>query len=136
VSGRIACCFRTDLRFADVEKSDKRLLLNIAKMEQEWFLCTPIEETKYFIKKCHAEVREEKMPGVEFLRHNTLWATMERHPAMLCEIHTVGCLPSQNCTPKNPQITCRSTGPGALSPKQCRQLNSEPTPPTTTGKYL
>jgi hypothetical protein len=45
------------------------LALNMAKMAKEGFSRTAIEETKYLVKKPHAEVREEKMWGVEFPGH-------------------------------------------------------------------
>ena len=52
-----------------LEQSDMRLALNMAKMAKEGFSRAAIEETKYLIKKPRAEVREEKKRGVEFPGH-------------------------------------------------------------------
>jgi len=52
-----------------LEQSDMRLALNMAKMAKEGFSRAAIEETKYLIKKPCAEVREEKKRGVEFPGH-------------------------------------------------------------------
>jgi len=41
-----------------LEQSDMRLALNMAKMSEIWFLQAAIEETQQPIKKPHAEVRE------------------------------------------------------------------------------
>ena len=49
-----------------LEQSEMRLVLNMAKMAKESFSRAAIEETKYHIKKPCAEVREEKKWGVEF----------------------------------------------------------------------
>jgi hypothetical protein len=49
-----------------LQQSDMRLGLNMAKMAKEGFSRDAIEETKYLIKKPHAEVQEEKKRGVEF----------------------------------------------------------------------
>jgi len=43
-----------------LEQSDIRLALNMAKMANGGFLRAAIEETQQLIKKPHAEVREEK----------------------------------------------------------------------------
>ena len=88
-----------------LEQSDMRLALNMAKMAKECFSRAAIEETKYLIKKPHAEVREEKKRGVEFPGHTKVKAAIQRHPAMLRHNQTTGCLPCQNGTVKNPQ-TC------------------------------
>jgi hypothetical protein len=42
-----------------LEQSDMRLALNMAKMAKEGFSRAAIKETKYLIKKPRAEVREE-----------------------------------------------------------------------------
>jgi len=52
-----------------LEQSDIRLALNMAKMATEAFWRAAIEEMKYLIMKPRAEVREEKKRGVEFPRH-------------------------------------------------------------------
>ena len=76
-----------------LEQSDMRLALNMARMAKGWFWRAAIEEIQYPIKKPHTEVREEKKSGVEFPCHKTVKAAIERHPAMLHHSHTPGCLP-------------------------------------------
>jgi len=76
-----------------LEQSDMRLALNMAKMAKGGFRCTAIEETQQLIKKPRAEVREEKTQGVECPGHNKVKAVIERHPAMVRENQTDGCLP-------------------------------------------
>jgi hypothetical protein len=73
-----------------LEQSDMRLGLNMAKMAKEGVSCAAIEETKYLIKKPHTEVREEKMRGVEFPGHKLVKAAIQRHPAMLRQNQTSG----------------------------------------------
>jgi len=48
-----------------LEQSDMRLALNMAKMAKEGISHASIEETKYLINKPRAEVRQEKKQGVE-----------------------------------------------------------------------
>jgi hypothetical protein len=43
-----------------LEQSDMRLALNMAKMAKGGFFRATIEETQYHIKKPHAEVRQQK----------------------------------------------------------------------------
>jgi len=84
-----------------LEQSDMRLALNMAKMAKEGFLRAAIEETKYLIKKPRAEVREESKQGVEFPGHKKVKAEIQRHLAMLRHNQTSGCLPCENGTAKN-----------------------------------
>ena len=112
-----------------LEQSDMRLALNMAKMAKEGFSRAAIEETKYLIKKPGAEVREEKKRGVEFPGHKKVKAAIQRHPAMLRHNQTPGCLPCQNGTAKNPQTRWRRKGPGAPPPARRRVRTPEPTPP-------
>jgi len=60
-----------------LEQSDMRLALNIAKMAKEGFSRAAIERTKYLIKKPRAEVREEKKRGVEFAGHKMVKAAIQ-----------------------------------------------------------
>ena len=60
--------------WVQLEQSDMRLALNIAKMAKEGFSCAAIEEMKYLIKKPCNEVREEKKRGVEFPGHTKVKA--------------------------------------------------------------
>jgi len=89
------------------EQSDMRLALNMAKMAKEGFSRTAIKETKYLIKKPCAKVREEKKRGVQFPGHKKVKAAIQKHPAMLRQNQTSGCLPCQNGTAKNPQTSWR-----------------------------
>ena len=86
-----------------LEQSDMRLALNMAKMAKEGFSRAAIEAMKYLIKKPCTKVREEKKRGVEYPGHNKVKAAIQRHPAMLCQIQTSGCLPCQKGTIKSPQ---------------------------------
>jgi len=76
-----------------LEQSDMRLALNMAKMAKGGFSRAAVEETQQLIKKPRGKVREEKNWGVEFPGHNKVEATIERHPAMVCENQMDGCLP-------------------------------------------
>jgi len=53
--------------WVQLEQSDMRLGLNIAKMAIGAFLHTAIEDTQHVKKKPQAGVQEEGMCGVEFL---------------------------------------------------------------------
>jgi len=112
-----------------LEKSDMRLALNMARMATEGFSRAAIEETKCLIKKPCAEVREEKKWGVQFPGHKKVKAAVQRHPAMLRQNQTSGCLPCRNDTAKNPQTRWRRKGTGASPPDRCREPTPEPTPP-------
>jgi hypothetical protein len=74
-----------------LEQSNMRLELNMAKIAKEGVLRAAMEETKYLIKKQHAEVRVEKKLGVEFPGHNKVQAAIQRHQAMLNQNQTSGC---------------------------------------------
>jgi hypothetical protein len=118
-----------------LEQSDMRLALNMAKMAKEGFSRAAIDKTKYLIKKPRAEVREEKKRGVEFPGHKKVKAAIQRHPAMLRQNKKSGCLPCQNRTAKNHQTrwtrwTCWTRkGIGAPPPARLRKRIPEPTPP-------
>ena len=60
-----------------LEQSDMRLALNMAKMAKSGFSRAAIEETQQLIKKPRAEVREEKKRGVEFPWHKKVKDAME-----------------------------------------------------------
>jgi len=112
-----------------LEQSDMRLALNMAKMAKDGFSRAAIEETKYLIKKARAEVREMKQRGIEFPGHKQVKAAIQRHPAMLRHNQTPSCLPCQNGTAKNPQTRWRRKGTGAPPPARRRVQTPEPTPP-------
>jgi len=112
-----------------LEQSDMRLALNMAKMAQEGFSRAAIEEMKYLIKKPRAEVREEKKRGVEFPGHKKVKAAIQRHPAIFRQNQMSGCLPCQNGIAKNPQTRWTRRETGAPPPAQRREQFPEPTPP-------
>jgi len=112
-----------------LEQSDVCLGLNKAKMAKEGFSHAAIEETKYLIRKPHAEVREEKKWGVEFPAHKQVKAAIQRHPALLLQNQTAGCLACQNRTAENPQTRSRRKGTGATPPDRRRERAPKPTPP-------
>jgi len=112
-----------------LEQSDMRLALNMAKMAKEGFLCAAIEETKYLIKEPRAEVREEMKRSVEFPGHKKVKAAIQRHLAMLCQNQKSGCLPCQNGTAKNPQTRWTHKETAAPPPARHRERIPEPTPP-------
>jgi len=111
------------------EQSNMRLAMNVAKMAKEGFSCATIQETQFLVKKPRAEVQEEKKGGVEFCAHRKVKAVVERHPAMLHQNQTAGCLPCQNGTAKNPQTQLRRQGTGAPPPDRHRQPTPEATQP-------
>jgi hypothetical protein len=113
-----------------LEQSNMRRALNMAKMAKEGFLRAAVEETKYLIKKRRNEVREEKKRGVEFPGHKNVKVAIQRHPAMLRQNQTSGSVPCQNGIAKNPQTCCTCQGTGAPPPTRRRELIPEPTPPS------
>jgi len=126
-----------------LEQSDMRLALNMAKMAKGGLSLTAIEETQYLINKPRAEVRKENKESVELPGHKKVMAAIDRPLAMLHQNHTPGCLPCQNGTAKNPQTRWRCKGTDAPPPNQCRHQTAQPTaepmpplpgtPPTSTG---
>jgi hypothetical protein len=84
-----------------LEQSDMRLVLNMAKMAKKGFSRATIEEMKYLIERPRAEVPGEMKQGVEFPVHKKVKAAIQRHPAMLRQTQTSGCLSCQNGTAKN-----------------------------------
>jgi len=112
-----------------LEQSDMRLALNMAKMAKEGFSQAAIDEMKYLNTKPRAEVREEKKRGVEFPGHKEVKAAIERHLAMLRHNQTPGCLPCQNGTAQNPHTRWRRKGTCARPPARRKVWTPEPTPP-------
>jgi len=111
-----------------LEQSDMRLALNMAKMAKGRYWHTAIEETQFLIKKPQAEVREDKKRGVQFPGRENRKAAMERHPAILWENQTVGFLPCQNGAKWNPQTHWGRKGTGAPPPERLSQPTPESTP--------
>ena len=115
--------------WVQLEQSDMRLMLNMAKMAKEGFSRAAIEENKYFNNTPRAEVQEQKKQGVELPGHKTVKTAMQRHPAMLRKNLTAGCLPCQKGTTNNPQTCWRCNGTGAPAPDGRRERTPVPTPP-------
>jgi len=76
-----------------LEQSDMRLALNMAKMAKRGFSCTARQEAHFLNKEPCAEVREEKMRGVEFHGYMEVQAAMESDRATLRENQSDCCLP-------------------------------------------
>jgi len=114
-----------------LEQSDMRLALNMAKIAKGGFSRATIEETQQLIKKPGTEVREKKKRGVEFPGHQKVKAVTERHQAMVYKHRLAGCLPCQNGTAKNPVTRSRHKGTAAPPP----ELAAPPpgTPPAPPG---
>jgi len=100
-----------------LEHSDMRLALNMAKMAKEGFSRATIQETQQLIKKPLVQVREEKKQGVVFPSHNNVTAAIDRHPAMIQEHQIDSCLPCPNDTAKNPRTRWRCKGRSAPPPR-------------------
>jgi len=60
-----------------LEQSDMRLALNMAKMAKGWFSCAILEDTQQHIKKTCTELREEKKHAVKVAGHHKVTAAME-----------------------------------------------------------
>jgi len=104
-----------------LEQSDMRLALNMAKMAKEEFSHTVIKETQKLIKTPVAQVREEKKRDVVFPGHNKVNSAIETNPAMVQENQTDGCLPCQNGPAKNLQTRGRRKGTAAPPPRLAPQ---------------
>jgi len=115
--------------WVQVEQSDMRLALNMAKMAKGGFSRAAVEETQQLITKSRAEVREEKKRGAKFPGHQKVKATIERHPAMVYKNHTAGCHSFQNGTAKNPQTRWRRNGTAASPPEPAAPLPGRQFPP-------
>ena len=100
-----------------IEQSNMRLSLNKAKMVKGGFSCTVIKETQYLIKKPCADVREQKKWGVVLPHHQKVKAAIERHPAIVHENLTDGCLSCRNGAVKNPLTRGRCNRRGAPPPQ-------------------
>jgi len=114
-----------------LEQSDMHLALHMAKMAKGEFLSAAKEETEYLINKPRTEVWAEKKQGVEFPGHKKVKAGTERHPAMLRQNHTPGCLSCLIGTAHNPLTCWGRKGTGASTPNRHRHQTSEPTPEPT-----
>jgi len=115
--------------WVQLKQSDMSLVFHMAKTAKEGFSRASIEETKYLIKKPRADVWEQKKRGVEFPGHKMVKAAIQRHPAMLRQNQTAGCLPCHNGNAKHPQTCWRPKGTVEPPPYRRRERTPEPTPP-------
>jgi hypothetical protein len=113
-----------------LEQSDMRLALTMAKIVKGEFSRAAIEDILQPIKKPHAEVQEEMMWRVEFPGQNKVQSVMEAHLAMVCRNQTDGCLPSQNATANNSQPPCRCKGKGPHPTRQVPPWTNLPPMPS------
>jgi len=81
-----------------LEQSDMRPALEMAKMANEGFSRAAIEEMRPLIRKPCAEVRQETKQGVQYLGHNEVESLIETHPAMFRDNQTDGCVHCHNGT--------------------------------------
>jgi len=100
-----------------LEQSDMRPALSMAKMAKEGFSRAAIEKTQQLIKNPRADIREEKKWGVVLPGHKKVKAAIERLWAMFRDNQMDGCLPCQNGKAMNPQTRRRSKGTGARPPR-------------------
>jgi len=114
--------------WVQLEQSDMRLALNMAKMSKGGFLGTTIEQTESLMKKSLAEEWEEKEWGVQLPGHNNGEAEMEIHLARRRENPTDGCPHCEPGTAQNPQTGWRRKGTGTPPPERLREQTPEPMP--------
>jgi hypothetical protein len=114
-----------------LEQSDMRLALNMAKMAKGEFPRAAIDEMQQLIKKPGAEVQEEKERGVEIPGHQKVKAAPERHPAMVYKNQTDGCRPCQNGTAKSQQTRWRRKATAAPPPEPAAPPPGTLPPPGT-----
>ena len=84
---------------------------------------------QYLLKKPRTKVQEERKWGVEFPGDRKVKAAMERHPAMVHESLTHGCLPYQYCVAKNLQTHWRRNGMDVTPLDRHSHPTPEPKPP-------
>jgi len=109
-------------------QSDMSLALNMVKMANRGFSCATMDETQCLIRKRRAQVREEKMKGVQFAWHKNVKTAMGTHTAMIRDNQTDGFLTCQDGTAQNPQSCWRCEDTGAPPPGRLRQLTPGETP--------
>jgi hypothetical protein len=118
-----------------LEQSNMRLALNMAKMDKGGISRAAIEEKQQLIKIPRAEVREEKKWGVEFPGNNKVKAAIKRHPAMVCENQTDGCLPCPKDTAKNPETPWRGKDNCAPPPIRAPPWPESPSVPSDDDEW-
>jgi hypothetical protein len=93
-------------------------------MAKHGISCSGIEETTHLIKKPRAEIREEQRHRVEFPGHRSVKAVIGKHPAMMYENQSDGCLPYQNDSIGNPCTHWKRKGTGPAQRQVHRQTGS------------
>jgi len=85
--------------------------MNMARMAKGELPHAAKEEFQHLIKNPPSKVREETKRGVAFPGHELVKAAIGRHPAMVQEYRTDGCLPCKHGTGHNPQTSwsCKGT---------------------------
>ena len=94
-----------------LEQSDMRLALNMRHLVQAGISGGTADEMTNLIKKPRAELREEKKRGVIFPGHRSVKAVIEKHPAMVYENQSTGCLHCQDDVPGNPETRWKRKHP-------------------------
>jgi hypothetical protein len=111
-----------------LEQSDMRLALSMAKVAPRGFSWATTEETRHLIKKHQAVVREVRKWTDGFSGHKNVKAAMVTHMAMLWNNHPDSSLSCQCGTAQKSHTHWRLNGMGALLPDQLRQLRPEHMP--------
>jgi len=114
--------------WVQLEQSDMRLCLNMAKMAKGGFSHAAIEETQLLIKNPQADALDEMNHRAQFHGHNNVHGAMVRHSAMLHECQSDGCLPWHNGTALNLQTRWMLNGTGTPALDWLRQSTPELTP--------
>jgi len=117
--------------WVQLEQSDMHLASNMAITANEGYSHTALEQYQLVIMKCHTKVWEERIQGAQLAVDRMVTGVIERHPAMVCENQTDGCLPCHIATPRNPQTWWRCKVTSASQPDWCRILIQEPTAPAS-----
>jgi hypothetical protein len=110
-----------------LEQADMWIALNMVHMAKHGISRSGIEETTHLIKKPRAEIREEKRCGVECPGHRSVKAVIGKHPAMMYENQSDGCLPCQNDGIGNPSTCWKHKGTGPAQRQVRRQTGSAQT---------
>jgi len=113
-----------------LEQSNMRLALNMAKMGKEGMSRAATEETQQLIEKPHAKVRDKKKWGVVLPRHRKVKGVINRHRTKDRENQMDGCLPCIHCAANNPQTRWRCKGTSATPPRPGQpRPGTPPAPP-------
>jgi hypothetical protein len=106
-----------------LEHADMRIALNMVHMATHGISRSGIEETTHLIKKPRAEKRRR----VEFPGHRSLKVVIGKHPAMMYENQSDGCLPCHHDSIGNPSTRWKRKGTGPAQRQLRRQTGSAQT---------